>query len=1076
MKLKRILSLFLGMFILLGMFPIAVLAENDAGSPSESDKYANAEPITVLTDNNHVQPNGVYAISNAEELEYFASVCNKENDYFKDATVILTADIDYNPGWEAGAAAPSKVWVPIALFKGTFDGQNHTLYGLYAESVNAALSGQSENVTGFFAAVWGSVTIQNLKIDNSYFASDRNAAALVGFTARDGDANRKILISNVTINATVVAGGPFAAGFIAQLFGEFSWDSTVTFQSCAFNGAVSGTYRVGGFVAMSWRYITFNDCVFAGAVSGTECIAGFVGEHDAGWFDITFNRCASIGTIDVTGSRNTSVFAAGFIAKNYRITRFTDCLSAVNFASNESNAADPYVTSGFLGYTNCFDAYFVRCVNLSDSSNPTPYFNQSLVGKIDAKTGNSGGPEESEGYLPLYAEDCFAEVNTFEYNNRTHQTRAIGMYIGSNTETEWYFQTKYTARTVSQSEPLNAGYAQKGKIISDWSYLEDLNHTWLQHSVTTKGGLHGDAGRALLEAYDWDAVWTMYQCDGETEIPMPVVVAFILEGEAVDPETAATLDAKFTCGNLDEENKILTDTVDTSEYYFTIQSQCLNKMKIYTDEAMTKEVKNPVKFRTNGENIYYVKLSSLDGSKTEVWTAKIVTTGADLLSYDLTEDVRFFGRTYEYNGAYYMNWSASGFEFSFKGSGAKATFLSNPESKEYYAHLKVTVDGKPTKKIPLASKTQVVSLASELDSNAEHTVRVEMVSGNGKCAMAAVKNVTLFDGSKISAPTAPDGLKMEIIGDSISVGYGVLGSYGQDWRSETEDGTMTYAALAARALGMEYYVTSASGRGIARNYGGSTSGRIPDVYTKVDAYHYGTDNWDFASWQPDVIVINLGTNDADSTNSELTAAEFQKACAAFLATVREKNPDAYIVYAYGMMTTKFSENIQAVIDEMRTNGDEKICFLPLAKITDSERTVSSHPSLSAHMDRAAVLIEKLQELLGSEKTSIRTPVANLVAADQAATIDFSLVKGENDGLVDIPPIFDPDKIIPGGNNQPDKEDDMTDVITNEVTKPSNISTPAQGGCKSTMGRAGVFFGVSIFAALGVTIRKRRKEW
>lgn len=1074
MKLKRILSLLLCALMLIGMIPLCAVAEENNEGSAKPDQYAGAVSVTTLTAENHVAAGGVYSVSNAEELLYFARVCNEANDYFKDATVILTANIDLNPGWTADANAPTNVWTPIALFKGHFDGQNHTVYGIYAQSASAALSGQNENVTGFFAAVWGSVTIENLRIENSYFTSEKNTSALIGFTSRDGDKNRTIVISNVVINANVVSGGAFAAGFIAQVFGEFSQNSTITFNSCAFNGTVQGSYRAAGFIAMAWRHMTFNDCVFAGRVLGTECIGGFVAEHSYGWFDVTFNRCASVGALDINGTRNTSVFAAGFIGKNDRITRFNDCLSAVKFVSNESNAASPYVTSGFLGYTACWDNYFVRCVNLSDSSNPTPYFNQSLIGKVDAKTGNSGGPEASEGYWPLYAEDCFAEINSFEYRESLHQTRAIGMYIGSNTATEWYFQTKYTVGTVKQSEPLNVGYAQKGKLIGDWSYLNDLNQTWLQHAVVDEGGLNGEAGRALLAAYDFDSVWTMYELEEGVEVPVPILAAAILNGQAVDPETAATLDAKLTCGTLDTANKILTDTVDTAEYTFTVETQCMNKMKIYTDEALTKEVKNPVRFKVNGENVYYIKLSSLDGSNTEVWTAKITTTGADLLSYDLTEDVRFFGRTYEYNGAYYMNWSASGFEFSFKGSGAKATFISNADNKDYYAYLKVTVDGTPIKKIPLSSKTQVVSLASELDAAVTHTVRVEMVSGNGKCAMAAVKSLALFDGEKLAAPTAPDGLKMEIIGDSISVGYGVLGDRTQGWKSETEDGTMTYAALAARALGMEYYVTASSGKGIARNYGGaagSASGKLPDVYTKVDGYHYGTQDWDFAAWQPDVIVINLGTNDADSTNSDLAAQDFQAACAAFLATVREKNPNAYIIYAYGVMSTKFTDEIQAVINDMRTNGDEKISFLKLNKISDAEKTVSSHPSLDANIDRAGVLIEKLKEVFGNDRITVKTPIADLVAADKVVTVDTSLVKGENNGLVDIPNIFDPDKIITGDIKDPPAEENTTAPET-ETNAPTNEN---EGGCKSTLGLGSAVSVMTVLTLGGAALRKRDKK-
>lgn len=50
------------------------------------------------------------------------------------------------------------------------------------------------------------------------------------------------------------------------------------------------------------------------------------------------------------------------------------------------------------------------------------------------------------------------------------------------------------------------------------------------------------------------------------------------------------------------------------------------------------------------------------------------------------------------------------------------------------------------------------------------------------------------------------------------------------------------------------------------------------------------------SWKPQVVVINLGTNDWARTQ-----AEIQENVRGLLALVRQKNPDAAIVWAYGAM-------------------------------------------------------------------------------------------------------------------------------------------------------------------------------
>lgn len=51
-------------------------------------------------------------------------------------------------------------WTPLKNFAGTFDGQGHTIYGLYAVSASSV---------GFVSRASGTSTIENLHIADSYF-------------------------------------------------------------------------------------------------------------------------------------------------------------------------------------------------------------------------------------------------------------------------------------------------------------------------------------------------------------------------------------------------------------------------------------------------------------------------------------------------------------------------------------------------------------------------------------------------------------------------------------------------------------------------------------------------------------------------------------------------------------------------------------------------------------------------------------------------------------------------------------------------------------------------------------------
>lgn len=147
-------------------------------------------------------------ISDKASLDAFAA---KVNGGDVSACAELTADIYYNGESETAIKEALKddhsglkdgvtkknVWTPIGIksnpFKGTFDGKNHTIYGLYME-------GSWE--VSFVAHAIGGVTIKNLTIADSYFrANGGHAAGFIGNLAviRRNDDN-SILSSDKTVN------------------------------------------------------------------------------------------------------------------------------------------------------------------------------------------------------------------------------------------------------------------------------------------------------------------------------------------------------------------------------------------------------------------------------------------------------------------------------------------------------------------------------------------------------------------------------------------------------------------------------------------------------------------------------------------------------------------------------------------------------------------------------------------------------------------------------------------------------------------------------------------------------------
>ena len=332
------------------------------------------------------------------------------------------------------------------------------------------------------------------------------------------------------------------------------------------------------------------------------------------------------------------------------------------------------------------------------------------------------------------------------------------------------------------------------------------------------------------------------------------------------------------------------------------------------------------------------------------------------VNFNLEKDVLYFGRTYKKSNIRWMNWSGSGFSIRFQGSSVAAEFYSNAPDLKNYAYLKVYVDGVEQKDILLKEENQIVMLAEGLDAAQEHTVEVRKRT-NARSSTAGIGRLVLMDGT-ILEPEKPKERLIEFIGDSLTVGYMASkdGKSATAWSTTTEDVTKTYCPQIAQAFDAEYQVVAISGRGVVRNNGGDANVLFPDIYRELDTYNNPGVAYDFAQ-QPDVIVINLGTNDESDANKDLPAEEFRQGLYNFLKEVRQYNPEAQILYTYGLVRIGLSEDISEVVEQLRSEGDNKIHYLQLAQCEKWELNLN-HTVSSAYGSRGDAIVEKIREITG----------------------------------------------------------------------------------------------------------------
>jgi lysophospholipase L1-like esterase len=309
-----------------------------------------------------------------------------------------------------------------------------------------------------------------------------------------------------------------------------------------------------------------------------------------------------------------------------------------------------------------------------------------------------------------------------------------------------------------------------------------------------------------------------------------------------------------------------------------------------------------------------------------------------------------------------FGWSGSAMIARFQGTGATLRIDGSPNQ------FTVVVDGTVSSQVlKVVVGTTQYALASGLTSGVHDVVvwkRTEGDQGENRFLGLDVA------GGQLQAPPGPSDRRIEIYGDSITAGYGLDGAdQNCTWSPDTENHYLTYGAITARNLTVELHTVAWSGIGMYRNYGisGASSDAMPSVYARTLASQTGS-VWDFSTWQPHAVVINLGTNDA-STNGD-PGTPYETAYLAFVRSLRQKYPDTFFVLTIGPMLdgsnlTTIKGHLQNVIQTCNGEGDSKMSYLEFpVQVAADGYGCDWHPSAATHAKMATLLTAELKTRLG----------------------------------------------------------------------------------------------------------------
>lgn len=404
--------------------------------------------VTVTDVNKPAQAeDGCYEIATAGQLKWFADEVNSGKP---ELNARLTADIDLSG--VCSAAAP---WTPIGDqannqdYRGTFDGQNHKITGLYLEN-----KGSLANVSSYYTALFGlcdGAAIKNVSVYGEAKAITRYVAGIVGracgistkrtctienchnYVTLTGEPTNDQIYGHAGVVAsaqdTVIRGCSNSAditgyqGYTGGIVAVTSYGTT-TIENCWNTGAIllrgwQHQFRgVGGIIGNASAAVNITNCYNAGAISfyyktqkiqqAAGGIVGLAGESSHA-STITLTNCYATGTVSGQFDDQARMGAlVGEVADNEKATLTATNCYYLDSAVQTSGASSTTVTVKGTAFTAAEGLSAAALGDAYADSCPAPVLKGQTA--AEHKDGNNDGvcdtcgksdvpvPTRKEGY------------------------------------------------------------------------------------------------------------------------------------------------------------------------------------------------------------------------------------------------------------------------------------------------------------------------------------------------------------------------------------------------------------------------------------------------------------------------------------------------------------------------------------------------------------------------------------------------------------------------------------------------------------------------------------------------------
>jgi lysophospholipase L1-like esterase len=284
----------------------------------------------------------------------------------------------------------------------------------------------------------------------------------------------------------------------------------------------------------------------------------------------------------------------------------------------------------------------------------------------------------------------------------------------------------------------------------------------------------------------------------------------------------------------------------------------------------------------------------------------------------------------------------------------------------------VLVDGREPRVVRLPRREADVVLVEGLPPG-PHTVdvvhRTETWQG-----IVTVRSFAARAGGRLLPPPAWPDRRMLFIGDSVTCGEAIDrdDTAGAADVPTTSNGYLSYGMVLARALGAQAHLVCFGGRGLTRDWrGNSRVLKAPQLFELAVPEEAARAAWDHAAYQPDVVVVSIGTNDFNLALGALPARDvFVSAYVTFVRAIRARHPRAQILLTEGAIVNDDADPqrpqktvLRGYIDDtVRLAADPAVRAAPARHYPGDAR--NPHPTREQHAAMARDLEPIVRELTG----------------------------------------------------------------------------------------------------------------